>query len=177
MGVRVPPDGLRAFGHKLFTFTLPIQIPMRLYCFSLTQLKQLHQGVQNVHSAVDLFVKYMRPEEDVQKYDMLVAWATSHKTVIFKDGKFAADLLELHDALQNSPYPWTIFSEDEGTLFSIPTSISIVLPAKVYEAADHVRNGGIFTPSATGKVFFNNHVLTPWDMQFLPVLNQYPLAH
>lgn len=151
---------------------------MRLYSFSLTQFKPLHQGVQNVHSAVELFVKYANPAEDVQKYDMLVSWATNHKTVIFKDGKFAGDLVALKDALKDCPYPWASFNEDMHTSFGIMTSISVVLPAKVYEAADHIRNGGILSQStANGKVFFNNYVLTPWDLTFLSILNQYPLAN
>jgi hypothetical protein len=149
---------------------------MRLYCFSLTQLKQLHQGVQNTHSSVELFVKYTNREQPQQMYDMLYDWAVNHKTAIFLDGGFAFNLVNLRDALADSPYPWAPFHEDEATLYGIMTSISIVLPERIYKAAEFVRGGGTLMLSTSGKVFFDGSVLTQWDIKFIELLNTFRMA-
>jgi hypothetical protein len=150
---------------------------MRIAIFSLSQLKQLHQGVQNVHSAVELFVKYANKDEPVAKYDMIMDWATNHKTAIVYDGGFAYKMKELETALLSSPYPYALFHEDEETLYGILTSISMIIPAKIYETADFIRNGGIIQPSASGKVFYKEHVITPWDLNFIQLLLTYKLAN
>lgn len=142
---------------------------MRLYTFTLTQLRQPHQGIQMTHILGDMIAKYVgSTSEPVDKFNMLIDWATNHKTLIAYDGGFAANLQATRTALLACPYPWAEFFEDEETFYGIMTSVGVILPAKVYEAADFVRNGGVLPgPSASGKIFFESHVLTLWDVEFI----------
>lgn len=153
---------------------------MRFCAFSLNQLKPLHQGVQNSHILGELIAKYVADASSPKsKYDMLIDWAVNHKTIIFYDGGFAAGLETVRRALLSCPYPWSEFYEDEATLSGIMTSVGVVLPAAVYEAADHLRKGGVLNPpsQSSGKVFFKEHVLSMWDIEFIQeVLLQSRLA-
>ena len=117
----------------------------RLYQFSLFQLNTMAKGIQNTHSAVELFNKYVpNPsngnEADIEPLDILWDWSLNWKTVISLNGGVYPELIELIEFLEYSscPYPWTYFNEDES-LAELITSIAVVLPERMYNTAYLIR--------------------------------------
>ncbi len=105
---------------------------MRLYHFSHFMLSTMAKGIQNTHSATEIPLKYQ--DTDFIKLETFYDWAKNHKTIISLNGGVSPDLDNLKFQLQDpeNPYPWSEFYEDES-LGKLMTSISIVLPEKIYE--------------------------------------------
>ena len=127
---------------------------MKLYTFTHTMLSTKQQGIQSQHATTELFNKFK--EIDLMEYSLgtgtvpprhvvdeanrariLFDWSNNHKTHIALDGGTSVglnDILEvfkLHNELDGLEYPWATFYEDES-LGGLLTSISIVLPEKIY---------------------------------------------
>jgi len=128
------------------------KLEKRLYTFSHFMLSPMAKGIQTLHSTVELFNKYLpnpgnddcvtvKENENEDAYNILWDWSLNHKTVISLNPGVSGDLDELHYFLQDPEnfYPWSEFHEDEYSLKGVMTSISIVLPEKIYETASLFR--------------------------------------
>lgn len=114
---------------------------MRAYYFGNMYLSSIQQGIQAAHATHELFTKY-RHTISGEKTRLLYEWAESHKTMILLNGgylKTIQDLVNFLDSDEN-PYPWAPFHEGEDSLGGVLTTVSIVLPEKIYLTAAAVRN-------------------------------------
>ena len=128
---------------------------MRLYTFTHYMLSPMAKGIQATHSTVELFNKYTN-ELDVQG-EILYDWSMNHKTMVSLNGGVTPDLHNLVEFLEygNCPYPWAYFNEDES-LGDLLTSISLVLPEKIYEMASLLRTKVISNVA-------NGFVVNDWE--------------
>lgn len=113
---------------------------MRLYTFTHFMLSPMAKGIQATHSTVELYNKYME-HTTYSQLGMLVDWAKNHKTIISLSAGNSPELIDLSiflSTIQNT-YPWASFQEDES-LCNLTTSISLVLPEKIYVTAELLRN-------------------------------------
>jgi hypothetical protein len=113
-------------------------------------LSPMAKGIQSLHSTVELSVKYPRHtmieyihnngifsdskiSKEINKSIMFYDWAINHKTCISLNGGVSPDLDELKKFLndENNIYAWAEFYEDES-LGKLMTSISLILPEKIY---------------------------------------------
>ena len=133
---------------------------MRLYTFNHYMLSDIQKGIQSGHATVELFAKYKENE-------MLYDWAENHKTHIALNGGNSVDLEELKTFLlgSNIKYPWAVFNEDES-LGNLLTSISIILPEKIYECARLLRQKAIT---------WNENLLIPedWNLEASEFASRY----
>lgn len=125
----------------------------RLYTFCNMYLSSIQQGIQSAHVVAELFNKYpgnVVSEETMEsfvelrkKYLRLRDWAQYHKTIIVLNGGNNQSLNELYQFFdsENNQYPFTCFYEDEQSLGSMMTCIGVILPAKIYKAAELIRQG------------------------------------
>lgn len=118
---------------------------MRLYTMTHFMLSPMAKGIQATHSTVNLFKKYTpNPSnndevaviESMDPCDMLWDWSINHETMISLNGGVTPDMNEMVEFLEYNtcPYPWAYFREDES-LGELVTSISIVLPERLYNVA------------------------------------------
>jgi len=112
---------------------------LRCYTFTIFQLSPIQQGIQAGHAAIELCTKH---NLGTLPGEMVRDWARNHKTMVCLNGGQVADVLDLVQFLDSdeNPYPWAPFVEDEDFLASITTSVAIVLPARIYEAAGVIRS-------------------------------------
>lgn len=129
-------------------------------------LSGMAKGIQPQHSTVNLFKKYVpNPSnneevtviEPVDPCDMLWDWALNHETIVSLNGGITPELMDMIEFLEydNCPYPWAYFREDES-LGELVTSISLVLPERIYDTASLIR---------TKTVRLDGNVIKPlnWD--------------
>lgn len=115
---------------------------LRCYTFTLYQLSSIQQGIQAGHAAVELMLKYPRVPTDIYYgLNSVYEWAHYWKTMVLLNG---GDLSELRDLILffssvSNPYRWVPFYESEDSLDGIPTSIAIVLPERIFKAAEFLR--------------------------------------
>ncbi len=178
----------------------------RLYQFSHFMISTMTKGIQNTHSAVELFNKYLpnpsnnELSSELDAIDLLWDWSLNWKTVISLNGGITPDLMELIEFLEynNCPYPWTFFNEDES-LGELVTSIALVLPERIYETAALIRNNEVefITTSGSLRVLnweaynasfrlyefeelqskVNSHgIFTEFEIELINKLNTYRLA-
>ena len=120
---------------------------MRLYTLTHFMLSGMAKGIQAEHSTVELFNKYAsNPSNNkevsaIEPTDMLWGWSLNHKVIISLNGGLTPDLMGMIEFLEREscPYPWAYFNEDES-LGNLVTSISLVLPEKIYETASLIKN-------------------------------------
>jgi len=121
---------------------------MRLYTFCNYYLSSIQQGIQSAHVVHELFNKYrnefstghIKHDQDQQ----LVAWSSSHKTMVVLNGGNAETLRELHQFMdvEENTFAWNCFFEDAQSLDSSMTCVGIILPERIYEASAAVRQRG-----------------------------------
>ena len=106
----------------------------RCYTFTLWQLSPIQQGIQSGHAAVEL-VTYHQSNPAVQ------SWARTYKTMILLGGGEVSELNELIVFLSNpnNPFAWKSFRESQESLGGLITSVAIVLPDRIYVAAEALR--------------------------------------
>lgn len=158
---------------------------MRAYYFGNMYLSSIQQGIQAAHVTHELFLKHKHDNLANGNYvtTKLWDWAKNHKTMILLNGGYSAALRELI-ALFDSPendYPWTYFCEEEASLNGALTSVGIVLPEKIYEAAKALRDGNIGAEQirVTGSWSPEDGVLwtyTKWEHNLCLELNKYGMA-
>lgn len=177
---------------------------MRLYTFTNMYLSSIQQGIQPLHVLGDMFVKYsptwdeagnnINPTSNEVLYDMLHDWAENHKTVICLNGGFSENLHNLiSDFLSDNenPYPWASFREGQDSLESALTSVGIVLPEHLYQAASAVRSFRLHKDDEAIVNWRDHHMMvfygdnegeqweeyySDWEVEFVAELNKYSLA-
>jgi len=142
---------------------------MRAYFFGNMYLSSIQQGIQAQHCTAELFCKYstMSTGDSIQN-SMLYDWAKDHKTTILLNGGGTQDLYDIQGllSLHYNPYPWAYFHEDEIALQSALTCIGLILPARIYEAAEELRENDCVLGVD----------LLDWDLDLCKILNSCGLA-
>ena len=154
---------------------------MRGYFFGNMYLKSIQQGLQAGHVEVEMFLKY-RNVDTMPAID-LYNWAENHKTMILLDGGYAANLQELINMFSSpqNPFPWAYFNEEEASLNGALTSVGIILPEKIYEAAAALRRGNIGAEQIPVQEAWSPEdgvtwTYTKWEYELCLELNKYDLA-
>jgi len=160
---------------------------MRLYTFTNFYFSSIQAGIQTAHVVHELFNKYDESELAIDK--QLYDWSCNHKTIIVLNGGAFNDifsLLEFFDSPYN-PYPFSGFYEDVPSLNGMLTTVGIVLPTYIYEAAELIRyrkaslngfNLYILTSGndEEGYTQLNDHDYTEWEVELIERLNGCGLA-
>ncbi len=172
---------------------------MRCYHLSNMYLSSIQQGIQSAHAQMELFVKYdadiVPGYMSVQKTN-LFTWAKEHKTMIVLNGGYVSHMQEALEFLskESHPYPFAPFYESDDALGGILTNIAIVLPEKIYVAAELIRNGKvlpeynrdhILSINTTNAVEFSEidtllktfGVFTSFELELCMFLNKFRLAN
>lgn len=165
---------------------------MRFYSFVNYYLSQIQHGIQTAHCAVDMRTKYPAHPYDISKdvmrsaCDMYTDWATNHKTVVLLNGGNQQSLYDLWAMFDHpaNPYPISYFQEDEQSLNNALTCVGIILPEKIYEGANLLRDrrsnvrrvsdGVNIIVSGNGEIY--EHEYTTWEIEMMQRLIQYRLA-
>lgn len=148
---------------------------MRLYTFTLYQLRSIQQGIQPLHVLGEMAAKYGKADHGARSVNMFYDYVTNHKTVICLNGGNAASLKtieqELNTLAHHMSYPYAYFCEDEESLDGVMTSVGIIVPTHVYEWAAKERMG---TNIDAGPVAYNEY--HPADLKLATLINKFPLA-
>lgn len=117
---------------------------LRCYTFTHFILSPIQQGIQSGHASMELVNKYMVDQGWQNGYAEQVAdWVKNHKTIICLNGGNSKMLRELYTFLdmgEANPFPYVNLYEDEDTAEGLMTSISIILPARIFETASLMRS-------------------------------------
>ena len=138
-------------------------------------LSTKQQGIQSQHATIELFNTYkeidlmdygfagqIAPEhivKEAEKATMLFSWSEDFKTHISLDGGNSIGMNEILEEFKmyiendDMEYPWAVFYEDKS-LEGILTSISIILPEKVYKVSNLVKRGVISLNLVNGRLTF-----------------------
>ena len=112
---------------------------MKLYCFHNWYLGGNQPGIQSLHSAARLFVKYQPTLEEDPMVEMLYDWATNHETAVILNGGDRHNLNRIYELISGiNKYPFAAFVED-GVCDSI-SNISLVLPTELCEEVQKYRD-------------------------------------
>jgi len=115
---------------------------MRAYYFGNMYLSSIQQGIQAAHVTAEMFTKYLTPASGQEKHELLIDWASSHKTMVLLNagyGENIRDLIRFFNDYEN-PFPWAEFYEGEDALDGALTCIGIILPEKIYEGSKELRS-------------------------------------
>lgn len=115
---------------------------LRCYTFTHFIVSSIQQGIQSGHASMELSNKYMLEEGWINGMAEQVAeWIKDHKTIICLNGGNSAGLHDLSQFLndEDNPFPYVEFYEDEQTAEGLMTSISTVLPARIFDGAARLR--------------------------------------
>lgn len=149
---------------------------MKLYTWTHSMLSTKQQGIQSQHATIELFNTYKETDlmdygrstgdsppkhlvDDARKADMLFSWSEDFKTHISLDGGNSIGMNEILEEFKmyiendDMEYPWAVFYEDKS-LEGILTSISIILPEKVYKVSNLVKRGVISLNLVNGRLTF-----------------------
>ena len=127
---------------------------LRCYTFTDFSLREIQQGIQAGHAAIELFNKYLIQEGWQGGYaDMINDWAANHKTMICLNGGMYGDVCEwlAFFEMHENPYPFTGFVEEPHQGGNL-TSVAVILPARIFDTAARLR---------TAK--YNDDVSVTWD--------------
>lgn len=122
---------------------------MRVYSLVCMYFGGIHAGIQAGHGNTELAEKYRRVGVNPET-DMLAAqnvnyhlWASTHKTVIVKNGGMCSQLHDVKRHLEltdwHNPYPWACFYEEKGAVSMDTTAltcVSVILPDSVYNTPE-----------------------------------------
>jgi len=139
-------------------------------------LSPIQKGIQSAHCITDMIVKYNKqfndfvPESTSAKFDFLIKWMESDKTMIVLNGGGSSELKSLNtmcmDARNACVYPFSTFYEEPVALgvenYGALTCFGILLPEKIYIGASKLRKK--FIPQHTGLAkFFHEKELSLYD--------------
>jgi len=105
---------------------------MRAYVLVHSALSGIQKGIQGGHALVEMGLK---------SHPLYKEWAEGHKTVIFLEGGFQADLEQAEAVMKEhldgrpewpSRLPWAAFREDRETLNGALTAVAVILTEKIY---------------------------------------------
>lgn len=105
---------------------------MRLYFFNNMYLGGIQAGIQAGHAAVELMLKY--GDEPAVK-----DWAENHKTFIILNGGDSDNLHAIYNEIMELPEYYYAAFREPGVNNSL-TSIALLVPESVYEAASVMRS-------------------------------------
>jgi len=100
---------------------------MKLYIFTLDHLSTVQKGIQAAHAVAELMNDDLHPKWD----EIVLDWATNHKTIIMLQGGNYTRLAELHDnalAAEQTVFPAAAFREDIDTLGGLLTTVAVLCP-------------------------------------------------
>lgn len=128
---------------------IDLSLEWRCYHFGNFYLSPIQQGIQAAHAQMELFNKYCphiyndNQVDDIPAIDMLFTWSNKHKTMICLNGGDLASMNEIKEKIcvEDNIYPFATFNESEDALGGILTNIAIVLPLRIFGAAEQIRNG------------------------------------
>ncbi len=125
---------------------------MRFYGFCHYYLSSIQQAIQAKHCGDDMFVKYRLPDSFNLASDRLWDWAANHKTLILLNGGNCEQLNATYDLFRTIgpelELPYGLFHEDAASLNNALTCVGIVVPEKIYAAAEQLRSpSSLFVPS------------------------------
>lgn len=103
---------------------------MKAYTFVNSYICGIQVGIQAGHSIVELMTTYKDNE-------LVREWSLNHKTFVWLDGGDADGMQETLNLLIKAGLPYEFFMEPG--LGNMITAVSVVLPTRLVEAADHVR--------------------------------------
>lgn len=162
---------------------------MRAYFFGNMYLSSIQQGIQAAHAVADMFVKYDKVKRHGHscQNSMLYEWADRHKTMILLNAGYGQ---EIHNLItffseDGNVFPWCPFRESREALDSALTTVGIVLPEEIYNAAKALREGPKSDPSdsieraiAGASTFdpWNGYKPSTWEQEMAIKLNNYSLA-
>lgn len=140
---------------------------LRLYTFTLYQLRSLQQGVQAAHAAVELAMKCYREQMVLRagtNWHMYHEWAVNWKTMVFLNGGDLTELRELYEFFcrHDRTLPFAEFYEDES-LGGCMTSIATIIPERIFGTAHILRKNG--TPETNYPQAF-----TEWELELIEIL-------
>ncbi len=119
---------------------------MRQIFFVNMYCNHIQAGIQSGHAVNEMWLKYgFNPE----KLETIFEFARDHKTFILLNGgdhEALTDLMKFCDQRTN-PYPWSVFREPG--LNNAITSVSIIIPEKLYGTMDYWQ-----------------YSYTPWEIEF-----------
>jgi hypothetical protein len=153
---------------------------MRAYFFVNSALSGIQKGLQVAHCVAEMSTK--DPEDQWQRdKSVFETWRDYHKTIIVLEGGFHADLMEIADSFQgNYDYCWEAFREDEETMNGMMTAVGIILPERIYKAAEVVRkshvNLDLDSPDERVHEVVEEFKITEWEADLIKLLNSCPLA-
>lgn len=144
----------------------------RCYTFTLYQLSSIQQGIQSGHAMVELMLKYPRTNEELFELNTVQQWAHYWKTVVCLNGGDLSEIRDLIFFLSNkyNSFPWVPFYESIESLDGIPTSVAIVLPERIFKAAEKLRKDEHFLP------FDHPLGFTEWEIELIDRLKSTGLA-
>jgi hypothetical protein len=108
---------------------------MRGYFLTNMYLSPIQHGIQSAHCIHDMFIKYQEYSDasyngsNMQKaYEVLIEWASNHKTMIVLNGGTGDDLREALRVftLNSVGYPYDVFNEP--SIDNALTCVGIILP-------------------------------------------------
>lgn len=140
---------------------------MRAYFFGNMYLSSIQQGIQSAHVVAEMANKYRRPS---RMRSVFFEWADKYKTMILLNGGYASELIRLENLFKRGDYPWASFREEKDALNESITSVGIILPERLYEAAKQKREN----PDAAWWTF---GITAPIDELVGDELNNFGLAH
>lgn len=134
---------------------------LRCYTFTLYQLSSIQQGIQAGHAAVELVNMHGTNA-------MVREWASKWKTLVLLNGGDLADLKEtlFFFAQAANTLQWAVFYESQESLGNLPTSIAVVVPDRIFLAAEALRKAEPV----------DLRVFSFWEQQFVERLRTTPLA-
>lgn len=115
----------------------------RAYFFGNMYLSSIQQGIQAGHVIGEMAVKYQRSGDGFTTTGhAFYNWAEQHKTMILLSGGYGENLHDLYDFIstEDNSYPFAKFHESKAALDGAVTSVGIVLPEKIYNGAQAMRN-------------------------------------
>ena len=136
-------------------------------------MSQLQLGLQTAHCVAEMAL---------QKNEMFEIWAKMHKTIVILNGGNCESLKNLREYLIHpmNLFPYASFEEDEASLNGAITSVGIILPEGIYEAARLVRNRTIFRLAGDVEYSFREGATeeeTSNNEMFCNFYNNLPLWH
>lgn len=116
---------------------------MRLYTSTNWMLRSIQQGIQPLHVAADMAVKYRRAERSIASTKFW-NWAANHKTVVCLNGgnlkQLEDDYAEIDTLANILKLPYHYFREDQESLAETLTSWGIVVPESIYSTFSDMRS-------------------------------------
>lgn len=167
---------------------------MRAYFFGNMYLSDKQHGIQAAHVVARMAAKYCpHPDDHIKETDrchvQFLEWAEEHETIIIMNAGYGENIHKLNDFFcdTDNPFPFAMFKESKAALDGAATSIGIILPYRIYEAAKKVRSPlpasecipwsqyrTLELKNSTG--YSTTEVYTGWEYELIARLNTFRLV-